>query len=70
VTLQAVYSPMQLARLTGISKSTIYRWVESGELVSVEIGGRRFVPLAALQKHYLIAKSIELIHKVAALAPS
>ncbi len=33
----------------GISRQTAYRWAWSGEIPSVKVGGRRLIPLEALE---------------------
>lgn len=41
-----VYTPLEVAELLGVSKSTIYRWMDAGELPVVQMGegARKFIP--------------------------
>lgn len=43
-----VLTPPEVANLLGVSKSTIYRWMETGALPVVQMGGssRKFIPMA------------------------
>ena len=41
-------SVMETARAVGLSRATIYRLIEQNRLVTVKIGSRRLVPVAAL----------------------
>ena len=43
------YSVDQALNLIQVSRSTLYSWINSGELASVKIGGRRFIPRRALE---------------------
>lgn len=44
-----MYSPEQLAQLTGISRQTIYRHVKSGRLPATRLGGRLLIPAHAVR---------------------
>lgn len=68
--VKATYTLMEVARLTGRPKSTVYKWADTGQLVTVTVGTQRLVPLAALQKHYLVWKSIEMAADLAAATRS
>jgi excisionase family DNA binding protein len=46
------YSIDQALELTQVSRSTLYSWINSGNLASVKIGGRRFIPRKALEALY------------------
>ncbi|RTL67091.1 MAG: DNA-binding protein [Pseudonocardiaceae bacterium] len=37
-------------RLTGLSRTTIYKLIATGQLQTVKIGRRRLVPFAAIQR--------------------
>ena len=41
-------SVMETARAVGLSRATIYRLIEQNRLVTVKIGSRRLVPVAAI----------------------
>ena len=43
-------SPAEAVKLTGLSRSTIYNLLLSGELHSVTVGSRRLIPTSALRK--------------------
>jgi excisionase family DNA binding protein len=43
-------NPAEAVRLTGLSRSTIYNLLGSGELPSVTVGRRRLIPVSALKK--------------------
>ena len=40
----------EIARLLGISERTVRRWIASGELPSVKVGGSRLVARADLER--------------------
>ena len=40
----------EIARLTGLSERTVRRWIASGELPSVKVGGSRLVARADLER--------------------
>jgi excisionase family DNA binding protein len=61
-----LYTPMQIARLLGQPKSTVYDWLDSGALVFVRMGKRRLVPLAALKTHGLVWESIQIAERIRA----
>ena len=44
------YSLAESEALSGISRSTLYRLMERGELHSVKIGDRRFIPAHELRR--------------------
>lgn len=54
--------------MLGRGKTTVARWANQGLLTTVEFGGRRFVPLAALQAHGLVWESIKLADGIRARA--
>ena len=66
--VKATYTPMEISRLLGQPKSTVYDWLNSGALTSVKIGRRRLVPLAALKAHGLVWDSIRLAEEARARA--
>jgi excisionase family DNA binding protein len=43
-------NPAEAVKLTGLSRSTIYNLLLSGELHSVTVGSRRLIPVSALKK--------------------
>ena len=44
------YSPRDAAKVCGISKTTLYRLIASGQLKAVKCGGRTIIRAEALQK--------------------
>jgi len=44
------YSPKEVMELLGISQTTVYRWLESGELPAVKIGKLWRIPADALEE--------------------
>jgi excisionase family DNA binding protein len=68
--VQVLYTPMQIARLLGLPKSTVYDWLDSGALVFVRIGekGKRYIPLAAIKRHGLVWESIKIAERARASA--
>lgn len=45
-----VYSPREVGEIFGLRVDTIYRKIRSGQLPSVQIGTRRYVPKAAIER--------------------
>jgi excisionase family DNA binding protein len=43
-----VYTPREAAELIGVSKTTIYRWMDAGEIAYVQMGkdARKLIPKA------------------------
>lgn len=46
---RAVLRPAEIAARLHVSRTTVYRWLGSGELPSVEIAGTRYVTVAAYE---------------------
>lgn len=46
------YSVSEAATIMRVSTNTVYRLVAKGEIPSVRIGGRVFIPRAKLEKIY------------------
>ena len=44
------YSVVEAGRLCGLSRSSIYKLIESGKLKTIKILGRRLVPAEALDE--------------------
>jgi len=44
------YSPKEVMERLGISQTTIYRWLESGQLPAVKIGKLWRIPVDALEE--------------------
>ena len=49
-TQQRLYSLYQAETALGVSRSTLYRLMERGELRSVKIGDRRLIPIFELDR--------------------
>jgi excisionase family DNA binding protein len=43
-------SPQEVADSLGASRGYVYRLIESGDLKSVKLGGRRFIPASEIQR--------------------
>ena len=41
-------SVQETARAVGVSRATVYRWIEQKRLATLKIGARRLVPVAAI----------------------
>jgi excisionase family DNA binding protein len=48
--LEPLYSLSEARQILGISRTSIYRLIERGDLAVVELGGRRLVEPEALRK--------------------
>ena len=44
------YSPKEVQEMLGISQTTVYRWLESGQLPAVKIGKLWRIPADALEE--------------------
>jgi excisionase family DNA binding protein len=44
------YSFAEVEVSTGVSRATLYRMVDAGKLRTVQLGGRRLVPAAELER--------------------
>ncbi len=49
-------SVAEVATILGIHEITAYRWCESGKLPSLRLGGRRLVPVSAIDS--LLAQAL------------
>lgn len=50
-TLQAAaLKPSEVARRLGVARTTVYRWIERKEIPSFEVGGTRYVLIAAYER--------------------
>lgn len=45
-----LYTPDEAAEVLGMSRTRLYRLINSGEVESVKIGGLRRIPVAALER--------------------
>lgn len=45
-----LYTPEEAAEVLGMSRTRLYRLINSGEVESVKIGGLRRIPVAALER--------------------
>jgi excisionase family DNA binding protein len=41
-------SVQETARVVGVSRATVYRWIEQKRLATLKIGARRLVPVTAI----------------------
>jgi excisionase family DNA binding protein len=48
VTERIVYTPQEVADMLGVSKTTVYRWMDAGEVPYVQMGeaARKLIPKA------------------------
>ena len=44
------YGPEEAANLLGKGVATIWRWIRSGRIIVVRIGGRTLIPQAEIQR--------------------
>ena len=45
------YSPKEVQEMLGVAQTTIYRWLENGQLPAVKIGGKLWrIPADALEE--------------------
>lgn len=58
--VKPVYSAAEVARMLHQSKATVGRWIKRGQLASVEVGGRKMVPIAALRTSAMLWESIRI----------
>lgn len=45
---RVVFSPREVAEMLGIAPSTLYCYMNAGEVPSLKVGGRRFISLSAV----------------------
>lgn len=50
--IRHAFSPEEVAAMLGLSKSSIYRAINRGEIESVEVSGRKRVPAAWLVRTF------------------
>ena len=48
--MNALVTIAEFAELTGRHRTTISRWLDSGELESVTYGGKRYIPRRAVEE--------------------
>lgn len=60
VKIQPTYTLSEVARLLERPQQTVSDWAKKGLLLTVMLGSRQVVPLAALQAHGIIWESIKL----------
>ena len=53
-----VYRPPQFAKLAGVTRATIIRWIETGRLKAHRIGSRYYIPESELTRIAVEAKQI------------
>ncbi|UPW09798.1 helix-turn-helix domain-containing protein [Gordonia terrae] len=49
MTLETLYSVTQVMEYLGVTKRTVYNYINSGELRSLRVGGHRRIPESALK---------------------
>lgn len=47
--IKALYTIAEVAELLGVKRDTVRRYIERGELYTINLGGKRRVPLTSLQ---------------------
>jgi excisionase family DNA binding protein len=45
---RVAFSPREVAEMLGIAPSTLYRYINAGEIPSLKVGGRRFISMSAV----------------------
>lgn len=48
---RAAYSIIEAAEITGLSVSSVQRWIRRGELGSIRVGHRVLIPRTELERH-------------------
>lgn len=48
---RATYSMVEAAEITGLSVSSVQRWIRRGELRSIRVGHRVLIPRTELEQH-------------------
>lgn len=46
--VRVAFSPREVAEMLGIAPSTLYRYMNAGEIRSLKVGGRRFISMTAV----------------------
>jgi excisionase family DNA binding protein len=44
------YGPVEAARLLGKGEATVWRWIRSGKILAVRIGGRTLIPEKEIER--------------------
>jgi excisionase family DNA binding protein len=44
------YSLEEFAALMRVDQSTVFRWIKDGDIRSFKIGGRRYIPIAEVER--------------------
>lgn len=44
IELKGLFSPKEAAKILGVSRMTIFRWLKAGRLAPVVVAGQRFIP--------------------------
>lgn len=60
VGVKALYGLKEAAKLLGRPQQTVSDWADTGAILTVKMGRRRYVPLSALRQHGVIWESILL----------
>jgi excisionase family DNA binding protein len=47
---RAAYSPEEFAALMRVDQATVFRWIKNRKVHSAKIGGRRFIPVAEVER--------------------
>jgi excisionase family DNA binding protein len=48
---QGYHTFARAARLLGISRQTLYTWIEAGKLKPTQVGDRRYIARAEMERH-------------------
>lgn len=64
--VKALYSLTEVARMLGVTRDVVRRWVEQGDLPSVTMrkGGKRWVPLSALRARAQVWESAVMAERL------
>lgn len=45
-----LYKQSEFAKMVGVHKNTVYRWVESGRIKSIPVGSVRMIPASEVER--------------------
>jgi len=50
VDIPELHSPPEAAQLLGIGYATVFRWIKSGKIIPIRIGGRTLIPQSEIER--------------------